>query len=139
MIVFAPFKIFFYFFKGNGLVIYISIAYRKLNDITNFYIFNLAITDLLFILFCIPFTTYLYMYDDWLLGVAFCKMNHFFSHVSLYFNYYYINLKHTGSRLFYNKKKYSRKCVHANGISSLENLIILRIKRVFQMNCVKIF
>jgi hypothetical protein len=68
---------------GNGLVIFISLSYKKLNDITNFYIFNLAITDLLFALFCIPFTTYLYIAEDWMLGVVFCKLNHFMSHVNI--------------------------------------------------------
>lgn len=71
---------------GNGLVIFIAIFYRKLNDITNCYIFNLAITDLLFVLFCIPFTTYLYLstsYYGWVFGVAFCKLNHFISHASV--------------------------------------------------------
>ena len=66
---------------GNGLVIIIALAYRKLNDVTNCYIFNLAITDLLFILFCIPFTIFMYTSTNWLFGVTFCKLNHFMSHV----------------------------------------------------------
>ena len=61
-------------------------GFRKLNDITNCYIFNLAITDLLFIFFCIPFTIYMYTQGDWLFGTAFCKLNHFMSHVSLEIN-----------------------------------------------------
>ncbi len=71
---------------GNGLVIFIAVKYKKLNDITNCYIFNLAITDLLFIFFCIPFTIYMYTQGDWLFGTAFCKLNHFMSHVSLEIN-----------------------------------------------------
>ena len=66
---------------GNGLVVFIAIAYKKLNDATNCYIFNLAITDMLFILFCIPFTNYVYTNGDWPFGVTFCKLNHFISHV----------------------------------------------------------
>ncbi|CAF1096430.1 unnamed protein product [Brachionus calyciflorus] len=68
---------------GNGLVIFIAISYKKLNDITNCYIFNLAITDLLFVLFCIPFTTYIYLFDNWFFGITFCKLNHFMSHASV--------------------------------------------------------
>ncbi|RNA11054.1 kiSS-1 receptor [Brachionus plicatilis] len=68
---------------GNGLVIFIAIFYKKLNDITNCYIFNLAITDMLFVIFCIPFTMYIYLYDNWFFGVTFCKLNHFMSHASV--------------------------------------------------------
>lgn len=68
---------------GNGLVIYIAITKKKLNDITNCYIFNLAVTDLLFIVFCIPFTTYMFIHTDWLFGVVFCKLNLFMSHASV--------------------------------------------------------
>jgi hypothetical protein len=64
-------------------VIYIALAYKKLNDITNCYIFNLAITDMLFIIFCIPFTIYMYTNTNWLFGVTFCKLNHFMSHASV--------------------------------------------------------
>lgn len=67
---------------GNGLVIFIAIAYKKLNDITNCYIFNLAITDCLFILFCIPFTTYIFVENNWPFGEIFCKLNSFISHVT---------------------------------------------------------
>jgi KISS1 receptor len=65
------------------MVIYIALAYRKLNDVTNCYIFNLAIMDLLFITFCIPFTIYMYTNSSWLFGVTFCKLNHFMSHASV--------------------------------------------------------
>lgn len=38
---------------------------------------------MLFVLFCIPFTMYIYMYDNWFFGVTFCKLNHFMSHASV--------------------------------------------------------
>nr|QVK45768.1 G protein-coupled receptor [Proales similis] len=68
---------------GNGLVIIIALTFKKLRDVTNFYIFNLAITDLLFAVFCIPFTTYLYLFDSWNFGALSCKINHFMSHASV--------------------------------------------------------
>jgi hypothetical protein len=68
---------------GNGLIIFIAIKYKKLNDMMNCYIFNLAITDILFSLFCIPFTTFLHLSDDWLFGNVLCKLSHFFARVSL--------------------------------------------------------
>ena len=67
---------------GNGLVIFIAVKYKKLNDITNCYILALAISDLLFVLFCIPFTTFLYVDGYWTLGWILCKLFHYISHVS---------------------------------------------------------
>jgi hypothetical protein len=78
---------FFFDLKGNGLVIFLAIKFKKLNDMTNFYIFNLAITDLLFVLFCIPFTTYVYLGGDWIFGQIPCKLSHFFSSVRVFLGY----------------------------------------------------
>ena len=57
---------------------------KKLNDITNCYIFSLSISDLMFTLFCIPFTSYVYIRHDWRLGLILCKMNHFLSSSSVH-------------------------------------------------------
>jgi hypothetical protein len=68
---------------GNGLVIVAGIKYKKLEEPINCYIINLAITDFLFALFCIPFTIYIYSADNWIFGKVLCKMSHFFSRVKL--------------------------------------------------------
>lgn len=84
---------------GNGLVIFAGIKYKKFKDTTNCYIINLAITDLLFVLFCIPFTIYIYSFDNWIFGKVMCKLSHFFSRVNYdpFFNI--INSKIKYSRL----------------------------------------
>jgi hypothetical protein len=40
--------------KGNGLIVFIAIKFKKLNDMMNCFILNLALTDILYSLFCIP-------------------------------------------------------------------------------------
>ena len=64
------------------MIIFIAVKFKKLNDMMNCYIFNLAITDILYSLFCIPFTTFLLFSDYWVFGNALCKLSHFFSRVS---------------------------------------------------------
>lgn len=69
---------------ANGFLILIMLRKKKLNDITNCYIFSLSMSDLMFTLFCIPFTAYVYIRHDWQLGSLLCKMNHFLSSSSVH-------------------------------------------------------
>jgi len=41
---------------GNGIVIYIVLAYQRMQTVTNLFIVNLAIGDILMAALCIPFT-----------------------------------------------------------------------------------
>ncbi|XP_022096714.1 G-protein coupled receptor 54-like [Acanthaster planci] len=41
----------------NALVVFVVVLQMKMSTVTNYYIVNLALTDLTFLLFCIPFTT----------------------------------------------------------------------------------
>lgn len=41
---------------GNGIVIYIVSVYQRMQTVTNFFIVNLAIGDILMAMLCIPFT-----------------------------------------------------------------------------------
>ncbi len=41
---------------GNGIVCYIVMAYQRMRTVTNFFIFNLAIGDILMATLCIPFS-----------------------------------------------------------------------------------
>ncbi|XP_039609417.1 C-C chemokine receptor type 4-like isoform X2 [Polypterus senegalus] len=56
---------------GNLLVVWILLRYEKLNTVTNIFILNLAISDLLFT-FTLPFIS-LYEAQGWTLGKAMCK------------------------------------------------------------------
>lgn len=42
---------------GNCLVVYVVVAYRRMRTVTNYFIANLALSDILMALFCIPANT----------------------------------------------------------------------------------
>lgn len=60
---------------GNGVVIYAVLKNGKMHTVTNFYIVNLAITDIAFVIFVVPFTASLYAsnYGTWVWGRGMCK------------------------------------------------------------------
>ena len=76
-------KIFFYVviilvaLLGNGLVVATVLVNLRMRTTTNFYIVNLAVSDLMVTLSC----TWVHLVDDltegWVLGAFFCKFNSF--------------------------------------------------------------
>lgn len=61
-------------FLGNTLVIFVVLMNPQMRSTTNMLIINLAVADLLFVIFCVPFTAIDYVADEWPLGNAWCKM-----------------------------------------------------------------
>ncbi|KAG7488582.1 hypothetical protein MATL_G00036270 [Megalops atlanticus] len=57
---------------GNGLVLYIIYKYEKLNSMTNIFLLNLVISDLVFAS-SLPFWA-TYHASEWIFGSALCKM-----------------------------------------------------------------
>ncbi|XP_025890627.1 C-C chemokine receptor type 5-like [Nothoprocta perdicaria] len=57
---------------GNMLVVLILVKYKRLKSMTDIYLLNLAISDLLFI-FSLPFWAY-YAAREWIFGDALCKI-----------------------------------------------------------------
>ncbi|KAG5286073.1 hypothetical protein AALO_G00010650 [Alosa alosa] len=57
---------------GNGLVLYIIYKYEKLSTVTNIFLLNLVISDLLFAC-CLPFNA-VYHTSEWIFGRAMCKL-----------------------------------------------------------------
>ncbi|NXT86026.1 CCR2 protein, partial [Zapornia atra] len=57
---------------GNMLVILILVKYKRLKSMTDIYLLNLAISDLLFV-FSLPFWAY-YAAHDWIFGDALCRI-----------------------------------------------------------------
>ncbi|KAJ7404232.1 C-C chemokine receptor type 5 [Pitangus sulphuratus] len=57
---------------GNMLVILILVKYKRLKSMTDIYLLNLAISDLLFV-FSLPFWAY-YAVHDWIFGDALCRI-----------------------------------------------------------------
>ncbi|XP_004595963.2 kiSS-1 receptor [Ochotona princeps] len=68
---------------GNSLVIYVVCRQEQMRTVTNFYIANLAATDLTFLLCCVPFTALLYPLPVWVLGDFMCKFLNYIQQVSV--------------------------------------------------------
>ncbi|XP_043941303.1 G-protein coupled receptor 54-like [Protopterus annectens] len=58
---------------GNSLVIYVVSKHKQMRTATNFYIANLAATDIIFLVCCVPFTATLYPLPSWIFGEFMCK------------------------------------------------------------------
>ena len=59
---------------GNSLVIYMIVRYRNMRTVTNFFIANLALADLLVDTLCLPFTLVYTLLDEWKFGAVLCHM-----------------------------------------------------------------
>lgn len=58
---------------GNGLVIYVVLRFSKMKTVTNLYILNLAISDVLFLI-SMPFLITTTLLEYWIFGRAMCKI-----------------------------------------------------------------
>ncbi|XP_076019374.1 neuropeptide Y receptor Y2, like [Genypterus blacodes] len=57
---------------GNSLVIYVIYRFKTLRTVTNFFIANLAVSDLLVNTLCLPFTLVYTLLGEWKFGSALC-------------------------------------------------------------------
>ncbi|XP_071948849.1 G-protein coupled receptor 54-like [Antedon mediterranea] len=62
---------------ANALVIYVIIRNGQMKTVTNIYVFNLAITDVLFITFATPISIAWYVEADFQYGTILCKLQTF--------------------------------------------------------------
>jgi hypothetical protein len=69
--------------KGNGFVINSLMRVKKHKNVTQWYILNLSIADISFLLFCITPTSYIYTIDEWPFGKISCKLYHYLSFVTV--------------------------------------------------------
>jgi allatostatin A receptor len=73
---------------GNALVVVVVSANAQMRSTTNLLIINLAIADLLFIIFCVPFTASDYVLTYWPFGDVWCKIVQYLivvtAHASVY-------------------------------------------------------
>lgn len=70
-------------FFGNFIVIYFVLVYKRMQTMTNKFITNLAISDLLVIFICIPVTVSRYVTKEWVFGEFMCRFSSFAQGVSL--------------------------------------------------------
>ncbi|KAI5651677.1 7 transmembrane receptor (rhodopsin family) domain-containing protein [Phthorimaea operculella] len=73
---------------GNALVVLVVAANPGMRSTTNLLIINLAVADLLFVIFCVPFTATDYVMPRWPFGDMWCKVVQYFivvtAHASVY-------------------------------------------------------
>lgn len=69
---------------GNALVVIVVAANAQMRSTTNILIINLAVADLLFIVFCVPFTAADYIFTFWPFGDVWCKMVQYLIVVTAY-------------------------------------------------------
>ncbi|MCL4162490.1 UNVERIFIED_CONTAM: hypothetical protein GTU68_006884, partial [Idotea baltica] len=69
---------------GNLLVVFIVIRNPNMRTITNIFITNLAISDILMCLVAIPFTPYALYMENWTLSSSLCKILPMTMGVSVY-------------------------------------------------------
>ncbi|MBZ3872315.1 putative C-C chemokine receptor type 3 [Sciurus carolinensis] len=76
---------------GNVVVVLILTKYRRLRIMTNIYLLNLAISDLLF-LFTLPFWIHYVGRNEWVFGHFMCKLLSGFYYLGLYSEIFFIIL-----------------------------------------------
>ncbi|XP_037535884.1 KISS1 receptor b [Nematolebias whitei] len=59
---------------GNSLVIHVVTKHQQMRTVTNFFIVNLATTDIVFLVCCVPFTATLYPLPSWIFGEFMCRL-----------------------------------------------------------------
>lgn len=75
---------------GNSIVVLVLFKYKRLKSMTDVYLLNLAISDLLFVL-SLPFWAY-YAADQWVFGLGLCKIVSWMYLVGFYSGIFFIML-----------------------------------------------
>ncbi|BES88000.1 receptor [Nesidiocoris tenuis] len=60
--------------SGNGLVCYVVQSSPRMRTVTNFFIGNLAVGDILMALFCVPFSCVPALLQHWPFGPHLCRL-----------------------------------------------------------------
>lgn len=69
---------------GNSLVVYVVCRKRSMQSVTNVFIMNLALSDILMCLLAVPFTPISFFLEYWILGKFLCHLVPFSLGVSVY-------------------------------------------------------
>ncbi|VDN10917.1 unnamed protein product [Dibothriocephalus latus] len=67
---------------GNGIVIWIVLTTRRMRTVTNYFLVNLSVSDMLTVFQIIP-NIYNVLLNDWIFGLAYCKFSQFFTAFSI--------------------------------------------------------
>ena len=69
-------------------MIVVVLTNPQMRSTTNVLILNLAVADLLFIVFCVPFTATDYMINHWPFGLTLCQAVQYLIYVTSYVSIY---------------------------------------------------
>ncbi|KAI8515995.1 receptor [Branchiostoma belcheri] len=64
--------------ERDGLRLTISYTYQQMKSVTNYYIVNLAIADVAFLVCCVPFSASVFATTSWNYGLFMCKFVNYF-------------------------------------------------------------
>ncbi|XP_002733728.1 G-protein coupled receptor 54-like [Saccoglossus kowalevskii] len=68
---------------GNSIVLYIILKHKEMQTVTNYYIANLALADITFLVICTTSTAALYATPQWYLGDFTCRFAGYMQYVSV--------------------------------------------------------
>ena len=63
---------------GNGLVVWIVLTTKRMRTVTNYFLVNLSLGDMLSVFQIIPNVHYAII-NDWIFGLAYCRFSQFFT------------------------------------------------------------
>ncbi|RWS14599.1 tachykinin-like peptides receptor 86C [Dinothrombium tinctorium] len=69
---------------GNSLVIWIILAHKKMRTVTNLFLLNLAIADMMMALFNANFNFIFMLNSHWPFGQTYCKINNSISNLTVF-------------------------------------------------------
>ncbi|XP_059170497.1 gastrin/cholecystokinin type B receptor-like [Physella acuta] len=82
MLVYVP--VFLVAFFGNLVVLLVILTDARMRkSAANYFLVNLAVTDLLVAIICVPMTSINYVYNVWILGTTVCKLTSYMQGVCL--------------------------------------------------------
>lgn len=73
---------------GNGIVCYIVLSSPRMRTVTNYFIMNLSVGDILITLFGVPFTSVSYLQQYWPFGTSLCPVVNYSQAVSVFVSAY---------------------------------------------------
>lgn len=68
---------------GNAIVCYIVLGHARMRTVTNYFIVNLAVSDLSMAVMCVTFTLYATLYMTWPFGTIMCHLVYYVQNVSV--------------------------------------------------------
>jgi neuropeptide Y receptor len=69
---------------GNSLVVYVVCAKKSMQSVTNLFIMNLGLSDILMCLLAVPFTPIAFFLESWVLGKFLCHLVSYSTGISVY-------------------------------------------------------